>query len=281
MVTFTGAKPTSITQKGKTEPFEVQISRQDIAFHNQFELGCFTNSLGSTAAGPIWEGTTSSGGLYVPPSSAVTMTIASSSTSDVPSGSGAAAIQINGLDANFNMISEILALNGTTNVTTVNKYLRINGMSVSAAGATSTTGLNAGNITCKNSGTLYAQISANIGQSQAAIFTVPNNYVLLVSGVSASTNIHYSSTIDYIYSEYNKQNLTSTINLNGYQTVFSAGTTTITSQSAANALLTISYTTPSVRPAGTDIQLLMQALSGSSNFASFGMSGYLIQNVTS
>ena len=114
-----------------------------------------------------------------------------------------------------------------------------------------------------------------------SIFTVPNNYVLLVSGVSATTNIHYSSTIDYIYSEYNRQNITSTINMNGYQTVFSAGTTTITSQSAANALLTISYMTPSVRPAGTDIQLLMVANSGTTNFASVGMSGYLIQNVTS
>ena len=50
---FTGAKPSSVTQRGKTEPFEVQISRQDIAFHNQFELGCFTNSLGTAAATPI------------------------------------------------------------------------------------------------------------------------------------------------------------------------------------------------------------------------------------
>ena len=111
--------------------------------------------------------------------------------------------------------------------------------------------------------------------------TVPNNYVLLVYSVSATTNIHYTSTVDYIYSEYNKQNLASTLNLNGYQTVFNPGSVTITSQSAANALLTITYQTPSVRPAGTDIQLLMQALSGSSNFASVGMSGYLIQNVTS
>ena len=81
-ITFTGAKPSSVTQRGKTEPFEVQISRQDIAFHNQFELGCYTNNLGSTATGPIWEGTTSAGGLYVPPSTAVIMTIASSSASD-------------------------------------------------------------------------------------------------------------------------------------------------------------------------------------------------------
>lgn len=281
MTVFTGAKPSSVTQRGKTEPFEVQISRQDIAFHNQFELGCFTNNLGSTAAGPIWEGLTSSGGLYVPPSSAVIMTIASTSAQDTASGTGAAAIQINGLNANFNMISEIVQLNGTTGVTTVNKYLRINGMSVSTVGSLNINGLNAGNISCKNSTSLYAQINANIGQTQMSIFTVPNNYVLLVSGVSATTNIHYSSTIDYIYSEYNRQNITSTINMNGYQTVFSAGTTTITSQSAANALLTINYMTPSVRPAGTDIQLLMVANSGTANFASVGMSGYLIQNSTS
>ena len=204
---FTGAKPSSVTQRGKTEPFEVQISRQDIAFHNQFELGCFTNSLGTAAATPIWEGTTSSGGLYVPPSSAVTMTIASTSANDVASSSGAAAIQINGLDANFNMLSEIVQLNGTTGVTTANKYLRINGMFVTSVGATNTTGYNAGNISCKNSTNLYAQINAGIGQTQMSIFTVPNNYVLLVSGVSATTNIHYTSTVDYIYSEYNKQKI--------------------------------------------------------------------------
>ena len=89
-----------------------------------------------------------------------------------------------------------------------------------------TTGLNAGNISCKNSGTLYAQINAGIGQTQMSIFTVPNNYVLLVYSVSATTNIHYTSTVDYIYSEYNKQNLASTLNLNGYQTVFNPGSVT-------------------------------------------------------
>jgi hypothetical protein len=209
------------------------------------------------------------------------MTIVSTSTSDAAAGTGAAAIQINGLDANFNMISEIVQLNGTTSVNTVNKYLRINGMSVSTVGTSSTTGLNAGNISCKNGGTLYAQINAGIGQTQMSIFTVPNNFVLLVSNVSATTSIHYTSTIDYTYSEYNRQNLTSTINMNGYQTVFSAGTTTITSQSATNAQMTLNFITPSVRPAGTDIQLLMLANSGTTNFASVGMSGYLIQNVMS
>ena len=104
---FTGAKPSSVTQRGKTEPFEVQISRQDIAFHNQFEISAFTNSLGTANATPVWEGTTNTSSLYTYPASAVTMTIASTSANDVASGSGAAAIQINGLDANFNMLSEM------------------------------------------------------------------------------------------------------------------------------------------------------------------------------
>jgi hypothetical protein len=279
MVTkFTGAKPSSVTQRGRTEPFEVQISRQDIAFHNQFEIFGFTNALGSTAAGPVWEGTTSAGGLYVPPSSAVQMTLVSSSANDAAAGTGAQQVQINGLDSNYNMLSEVLALNGTTAVTSVNSYLRINQISVTASGSGAT---NAGTITCKNSTSLYAQINPGIGQTQMAIYTVPNNFILLVSSVSAQTNIHYTSTVDYTYSEYNKQNLQATINMNGYQTSFAPGTYTVTSQSATNAQLNINYQTPSVRPAGTDIQLLMLAASGTGNNASVCMSGYLIQTVGS
>ena len=78
MATFTstGAVNQSITRTGRFEPFELQVSRDQISFHSVLNLFGFSTSLGSTAYGPLWEGLTGSGGNYVYPASAVVMTLA-------------------------------------------------------------------------------------------------------------------------------------------------------------------------------------------------------------
>lgn len=258
-------KPSSVTQRGKTEPFELQISRQDIAGHFPFEIFGFSTVLSNVAAGPLWEGLTASGGLYAYPGSASALTLASSSVSDLM------VVQVNGLDANFNMLSETVKMNGTSNVTTVNSYLRIN--SLICLGAN-----NVGTITAKITGTVYAQINPTIGQTQMSLFTVPNGYTLFVYSAQGQTNIHYSTTTDYTMAEYNKQNIPANLFINGYNTNYQAGSTTTLQQTPIIQTFTTTYITPSPRPAGTDIQWTMLASVAGPQVGAILVSGYLVQN---
>jgi len=91
-----------------------------------------------------------------------------------------ATITIVGLDANYNVLTENLVLNGTTNVPTVNQYFRINNMFVSVGSTTNPSGV----ITLINGGVTYAQINtgvfngttSSLGASQQAVYTVPAGY---------------------------------------------------------------------------------------------------------
>lgn len=264
-VSFYGnSSPTSITRKGKHEPFELQVGRGDIAYHYPVEIFGYSTAVGSTTLGPLWEGLTQSGGAYVYPSSAVQMTLVSSTTDTQT-------IFVMGLDANFNMLSEYITLNGTTGVTTVNSYFRINGLNV-------VNGVNAGTVTCKNSTVLYAQINPGIGQTQASIFTVPNGYTFYLSYVQGNASIGFTSSNYMLYAEYNKFNLGNPAdNINGYPIAYS-GNTNVLSQSPFVQIFNIPYTVPVQHEAGTDIQFQLKSNSGGPFVGSIFAGGYLIAN---
>jgi hypothetical protein len=111
-------------------------------------------------------------GLYPWPASSLATTIVSSSANDVLAGSGAITVKVDGLDANFMEIFEIITLNGTSPVTLVNSYLRINRLQVMSAGSD---GTNDGIISVKQSSTVIAAIAATAGRSQMAIYTASGN----------------------------------------------------------------------------------------------------------
>ena len=92
----------------------------------------------------------------------------------------------------YTAISETLALTGTTAVDTTKSYLRINSMQVA-------TGQPTGIITLKNAAgsATYAQISATIGRTQMAIYTVPAGYTFYLSRIDAYTSAN-GSTADYV-----------------------------------------------------------------------------------
>ena len=66
------------------------------------------------------------GGSLVYLSSAETMEVASSSAADTSAGTGARLLFISGTDDDSTSIFEVVAMNGTSNVTTANAYKRIN-----------------------------------------------------------------------------------------------------------------------------------------------------------
>ena len=69
-------------------------------------------------------------------------------------------------------------MDGTTNVTTTEKFIAINRMFVSEAGSGE---VNAGNITATVGGTTRSQITADRGQTLQAVYTVPAGYTAYVT----------------------------------------------------------------------------------------------------
>ena len=162
----------SITRFGLSEPFELQVARGQITGHSAVNIFGFNPTVGTTFITP-WE----LGTQYVFPTSAVVMTLVSTSALDT-----GRSILVQGLDAGYNPISELVAITGTTPVNTTKSYLRINNMSVMDA-------VIVGNVTASNSGVTYAQITDGVGRTQMAQYTVPANhsfFLYRINGWSAT-----------------------------------------------------------------------------------------------
>ena len=124
----------------------------------------------------IWE----NAAPYVFPTSAVIMTVVSTSAVD---DTGTAKVLITGLDANHDVLTEVVNLDGTTPVTTVNAFLHINNVRLIEAGAGQKS--NVGTITVTNNGTTYAKILPSVGQTQMSQYTVPAGYSFYLTRVNS------------------------------------------------------------------------------------------------
>jgi hypothetical protein len=116
------------------------------------------------------------------------MVVASSSVSDT-----AVSVQIEGLDAKYNRISETVALNGTSDVATLNTYWRINSVST-------ITGIAVGTITIKNAGgTTYAQVAIGNGRTNMGVYTVPAGYSFYLKQTDAWSSTSVTSGVFATY----------------------------------------------------------------------------------
>lgn len=166
----------SISRFGLTEPFNLQVARGQIAYHESvYKFG--NNPAVADSLETIW----SQGGLYSYLSAATVLKVSSSSTNDASAGTGARTVELFGLDGDYNEISETVTLNGQTAVNTTQSYLRINRMIVRSAGSG---GANAG-VIYAGTGTVTTGVPANIyatingdgsNQTLMALWTVPAGY---------------------------------------------------------------------------------------------------------
>jgi hypothetical protein len=198
----------SVTRGGAYEPFDLQVSRGQIAGHSVVSLFGYQASVTTTPI-PIWENATA----YVYPTSASTLTLVSTSASDDTS----AKILISGLDASYNPISETLAMNGLTGVTTVNSYFRINSLLMTSTGTSQTT--NVGTITLKQSSNILAQINAGVGKSQSTVYTVPAGYSFFLDLAEVNTSNSYTGSTIITYKVQAINNVTG-VKLNVLQQPF-------------------------------------------------------------
>jgi hypothetical protein len=149
-------------------------------------------SVATSTPTDIWAGSTVSA-LYPFLTTAQSLEIISDSTHDTfTGGTGAISIIMNLLDANFNLVTQTVLMNGTTAVAIPGgPYLRCNSLQVNSAGSTLS---NVGNITLRiaGAGAIVQYIAATVGISQTSIFTVPTGYTLALN--FAYANLQSTST---------------------------------------------------------------------------------------
>lgn len=181
----------SITRQGTFEPFELQVSRNQIQGHkNLFKFGNNSDINGTNEI--IW----SQGGAYTYPTVAAQVKVSSASANDAAAGTGARTVVVAGLDANYNEYQETVVLNGQTEVLTVGSFIRVFRAFVVTAGSGGTAAgviyVGTGTVTAGVPATVYASIPLGENQTQMAMWTVPAGYTFYIYGgtfSAASNNI--------------------------------------------------------------------------------------------
>jgi hypothetical protein len=175
----------SISRFGLTEPFDLQVARRQITGHKTlFKFGNNTDINGSLET--VW----SSGGVYVYPTTAIQMKVSSSSAGDAALGTGARTVSVQGLDQDYNEVSENITLTGQTAVLTTTTFIRVFRAFVLTAGSTGTAQgtiyIGTGNVTSGVPATIYAEIPVGENQTLMALWTVPAGYTLYLSRATFS-----------------------------------------------------------------------------------------------
>ena len=169
------------------EPFELQVARRQITFHEAFcQFGINTNV--ATSNETVWIG---SSGIYAFPTAASVMKISSSSNDDDAAGTGARTVLINGLNANYDPVAEIVALDGQTAVNTTNSYIRVNKMVVLTAGTggTSVGSIYAGtgNVNSGVPDVVVNQTGVLANETESSFYTVPAGYTAFINAWTMSS----------------------------------------------------------------------------------------------
>jgi hypothetical protein len=169
----------SITQRGGSEPFELQVARGQIAGHTSFcQFGINTNV--AQSAETVWIGSSD----YSFPAAASVIKVSSSSANDTSAGTGARTVLIEGLNADYASVSETVTMNGQTAVNTTNSYLRVNRMLVLTAGSggasAGTIYAGTGTVTSGVPAVVVNQTGSAANESESGFYTVPAGFTAYI-----------------------------------------------------------------------------------------------------
>lgn len=156
----------------------VRVANADLTTAKTQNVLGYNTAVGTTLS-DIYEGA----GAVIPlPTSAIQMSLVSTSAQDTVTGTGVQKVNVHGLNAAWEEIEEVVDLAGSTPVVTVNSYLRINDMHSQQVGST---GVAQGTITLKDDATKlieYDRISSGGNRALQCHYTIPNGYVGYVRG---------------------------------------------------------------------------------------------------
>ena len=115
------------------------------------------------------------GGIYQYPTSAIQMKVSSSDAA------ATSEVMINGLDADYMPINEVITITGQTAVTTVKSYLRIQSAYVIANEAANHIYIGTGTVTAGVPATVYEMIHDGHNRTESGRFTVPAGRTFYIS----------------------------------------------------------------------------------------------------
>lgn len=174
------APPHSVTVQGAYEPFELQVSRNQIMGHKNVTVFGFNKDVDNVEV-TVWPLPS----VRPLPPTAIQMTVSSTNAADNPSGTGAFTVLVQGLNAQYNEVSETVTLNGQSGVLTTNSFLRVNYAVVTTAGTSNTAlgdiYIGTGAITSGIPATTYQIIKFNYNASLTGSYTVPAGFTAYVS----------------------------------------------------------------------------------------------------
>lgn len=183
----------SITRQGTYEPFELQVARGQIQGHRSVVVFGFNSDV-DTSQVSVWPLPS----LITFPSAALQMTVSSSSANDTSAGTGARTIVVQGLDANYNEVTETVTLNGQTAVTMTASLLRVNYAYVATAGSGNSAAgsiyIGTGTVTAGVPATTYDIIKLDYNTTITGSWTVPAGYTAYISQGLFSTGQASGST---------------------------------------------------------------------------------------
>ncbi len=172
--------PSSVTRTGKNEPWELQVARGQITWHESATIFGYNSDVDG-AMETVWP----YGGLLPFPSAALQLSVSSDNANDTSNGTGARTVYLEGLDANHNTISEIVSLNGQTAVTTTKSYLHVNQCYVATAGSLDSAAgsiyFGTGVVTAGVPATVYDIIQYDYNTRITGSYTIPAGYTGYVS----------------------------------------------------------------------------------------------------
>jgi hypothetical protein len=170
----------SQTQYGKNEEFTLQVARGQIQGHRSVVVFGFNPDVDTTQVS-VWPLPS----LISFPASALQMTVSSTSANDTAAGTGARTVVVQGLDSQYNEITETVTLNGQTAVTMTASFLRVNYAYVETAGsgngAAGDIYIGTGTVTAGVPATTYDIIKFDYNNTTTGSYTIPAGYTAYVS----------------------------------------------------------------------------------------------------
>lgn len=125
------------------------------------------------------------------PTSAQTVTLSSSSTSDNIAGTGIGVVKVDYLDSSLNPVEELVTLSGQTGVALSQTCLRVNRIIGVFAGSGQTNAgiiyAGYGTVTTGKPANIMCAVDIGEGISRVAQFTVPNKSVCIITSTSISS----------------------------------------------------------------------------------------------
>lgn len=164
-----GHFPIALTARQVMTNFFFEVSKGNRVGHTAVVASGHNPDIDTAAPEDVWE----EGGALSYLTSAEQMNIVSTSADDASGGTGLRTMRVAGLDGSYAQVSEVVTLNGVSNVLTVNSYLRVLSMVGLTVGSGET---NAGDITATaaSAGTVQCRMAPAKGLGKSIHYTIPD-----------------------------------------------------------------------------------------------------------